>query len=116
MDNRVHFAISVLVVTILGILGAGVVKASSHRPSGRSSNTSVVEQHGQDGQVPVPEFLGYAGDVLTYHYSVTRQGQNTLESILTPSNVNSTDFGKVNFFAVNGKVDAQPLYVIGSPA
>ena len=115
MDNRVHFAISVLVVTILGILGAGIIKASSHRPSGRSSNTSVVEQHGQDGQVPVPGFLGYAGDVLTYHYSVTRQGQNTLESVLTPANVNSTNFGKINFLTLDGKVDAQPLYVYRLP-
>ena len=115
MDNRVHFAISVLVVTILGILGAGVIKASSHRPSGRSSNTSVVEQHGQDGQVPVPGFLGYAGDVLTYHYSMTRQGQNTLESVLTPANVNSTNFGKINFLTLDGKVDAQPLYVYRLP-
>ncbi len=56
---------------------------------------------------------GAAVNVLTYHYDPTRQGQNTSETILTTSNVNSTDFGKVNFFAVNGKVDAQPLYVSG---
>ncbi len=115
MDNRVHFAVSVLVVTILGILVTEVTKASSHRPSGRSSNTSVVEQQGQDGQVPDPGFLGYAGDVLTYHYSVTRQGQNTLESVLTPANVNSTNFGKINFLTLDGKVDAQPLYVYRLP-
>jgi hypothetical protein len=52
-------------------------------------------------------------DVLTYHYDPTRQGQNTSETILTPSNVTSSSFGKVNFFTVNGKVDAQPLYVSG---
>jgi hypothetical protein len=52
-------------------------------------------------------------DVLTYHYDPTRQGQNTAETVLTPSNVNSAGFGKVNFFTVNGKVDAQPLYVSG---
>ena len=33
------------------------------------------------------------------------------EIILTPSNVNSTSFGKVGFFSVDGKVDAQPLYL-----
>ena len=33
------------------------------------------------------------------------------EIILTPSNVNSSSFGKVGFFSVDGKVDAQPLYL-----
>src|ERR1700687_2470838 len=31
--------------------------------------------------------------------------------ILTPGNVNSTKFGKIGFFPVDGKVDAQPLYL-----
>ena len=60
-------------------------------------------------------FIGYAGDVLTYHYTASRQGQNTLESVLTPFNVNSTSFGKTGFFTVDGKVDAQPLYVYKLP-
>jgi hypothetical protein len=54
---------------------------------------------------------GYPGDVVTYHYNPARQGQNTLETILTPANVNFNSFGKINFFATDGKVDAQPLYV-----
>lgn len=33
------------------------------------------------------------------------------ETILTPSNVNSTSFGKLALFSVDAKVDAQPLYV-----
>ncbi len=49
-------------------------------------------------------------DVLTYHYDITRQGVTSQETILTPSNVNSSSFGKVSFFSVDGKVDAQPLY------
>jgi len=60
-------------------------------------------------------FIGYAGDVVTYHYTVTRQGLNFLESTLTPSNVNSNSFGKINFFTVDGKVDAQPLYLYRLP-
>jgi outer membrane protein assembly factor BamB len=31
--------------------------------------------------------------------------------VLTPANVDSHDFGKVGFFPVDGRVDAQPLYV-----
>ena len=50
-------------------------------------------------------------DVSTYHYDNARTGQNQNESTLTPANVNSNSFGKLNFFSVDGKVDAQPLYV-----
>ena len=50
-------------------------------------------------------------DVVTYHYDNLRTGQNTQETILTPANVNSTQFGKLGEFAVVGKVDAQPLYL-----
>ena len=54
-------------------------------------------------------------DVTTYHYDNTRQGLNARETILTPANVNQTTFGKVGFFAVDGKVDAQPLYLNALP-
>src|SRR5262249_16364056 len=50
-------------------------------------------------------------DVITYHYDNGRSGQNLNESILTPANVNITKFGKLGTFAVDGKVDAQPLYL-----
>jgi hypothetical protein len=49
--------------------------------------------------------------VLTYHNDVARTGQNLEEKILTPGNVNSTSFGKLGFLAVDGLVDAEPLYV-----
>src|SRR6267378_1571822 len=54
----------------------------------------------------------YSGvDVLTYHYDNQRAGQNLNETALTPANVNSTKFGKLGEFAVDGRVDAQPLYL-----
>ena len=49
--------------------------------------------------------------VLTYHNDAARTGQNLEEKILTPSNVNFNDFGKVAFLNVDGLVDAEPLYV-----
>ncbi|PYU57082.1 MAG: pyrrolo-quinoline quinone [Acidobacteria bacterium] len=50
-------------------------------------------------------------DVITYHYDNSRSGQNLSETALTPANVNSTKFGKLGEFVVDGKVDAQPLYL-----
>jgi len=49
-------------------------------------------------------------DVLTYHNDIARTGQNLAESILTTSNVASATFGKIGFYSVDGRVDAQPLY------
>ena len=50
-------------------------------------------------------------DVVTYHYDNLRTGQNLKETILTLANVNSTKFGKLGAFTVDGLVDAQPLYL-----
>jgi len=50
-------------------------------------------------------------DVMTYHYDNGRSGQNLNETALTLTNVNSTKFGKLGEFAVDGKVDGQPLYL-----
>ena len=50
-------------------------------------------------------------DVLTYHNDLARTGQNLRENLLAPTNVNVSDFGKLFVILVDGKVDAQPLYV-----
>jgi hypothetical protein len=50
-------------------------------------------------------------DVTTYHYDNMRTGQNVKETTLTPAVVNQTKFGKIGSFNVDGRVDAQPLYL-----
>ena len=51
--------------------------------------------------------------VTTYQYDNYRSGANPHETILTPSNVNPSQFGRKRVFPVTGYVYAQPLYVPG---
>src|SRR5271155_1103489 len=50
-------------------------------------------------------------NVLTAHNDIARTGQNLNETILTPSNVNPTQFGKLFSMPVSGVISTQPLYV-----
>lgn len=50
-------------------------------------------------------------DVVTYHLDLARTGWYRNETVLRPSNVSSTTFGKLGFLTVDGKVDGQPLFL-----
>jgi len=52
-------------------------------------------------------------NVLTWHNDSARSGVNPNETVLAPTNVNQTDFGKLFEIPVDGQVFAQPLYVSG---
>jgi len=52
-----------------------------------------------------------AAQVLTSQYDNLRTGAILTETILTPANVNAAGFGKLFYFAVDGDVYAQPLFL-----
>ncbi|HST17662.1 MAG TPA: LamG-like jellyroll fold domain-containing protein, partial [Gaiellaceae bacterium] len=52
----------------------------------------------------------YAG-TLTFHNDNMRDGENLNETVLTPANVNSTTFGKLFSYPLDGLTQASPLYV-----
>jgi hypothetical protein len=54
---------------------------------------------------------GGSTDVVTHHYDISRSGVNSTETLLTTTNVNSTTFGKVGEFAVDGQIDGQALFL-----
>lgn len=52
-----------------------------------------------------------AASVTTYHYDNYRTGWNQNETILNPTNVNSSSFGLLQTVTLDQQVDAQPLVV-----
>lgn len=64
--------------------------------------------HAPNPGVPAPNSTI---DVVTYHNDLSRTGQNLQETVLTLSNVNSSNFGRLFAMTVDGVIDAEPLYL-----
>ncbi len=96
------------VVCVLSLVCAVGCSSGNSSSSTTSTGGSGGGNGGGGGGGTTPAF-----QVLTYHDDNTRSGQNTQETTLTTSNVVTATFGKVGFYSVDGKVDAEPLYVPG---
>ena len=79
--------------------------------------TSTINIQGQSGSLSHSASLSITvtvptgNNAMTYHYDNARTGLNPNETILNPGNVHSSTFGKINLISVDGKVDAEPLYL-----
>jgi hypothetical protein len=75
-------------------------------------SNSVTNITSNSATLTVNAVLTSAGtDVTTYHNDVARTGQNTTETKLTQANVTSAAFGLLHNLSVDGRVDAEPLYL-----
>ena len=77
---------------------------------GGSAASTSSSQSSSSPPTPVPQPTVHT-DVATYRDDIGRTAANLTESVLTPANVNSSSFGLLRVLAVDGKVDAQPLYL-----
>lgn len=92
--------------------GGGSSGSGASSSSGQSSSQSSSESQSSSGsQSSGGTQPTSRTNVLTYKNDVMRTGQNLTESVLTPSNVNSATFGLLRNLMVDGKVDAEPLYL-----
>jgi hypothetical protein len=88
--------------TTLGDSGSSFAVVVTNASGGTTSRTATLT---------VTSGAAAGTDVLTYKNDLSRSGQNLTETTLTPTNVSSSTFGLLRNLAVDGKVDAQPLYV-----
>jgi hypothetical protein len=88
---------------------------SSFQVTVTNGSGSVTSSQAKLNVAATPPPAGVTTDITTYKYDLNRSGLNQTESNLTLANVNSSNFGLLRALAVDGRVDAQPLYLSQLP-
>ncbi len=98
--------------TVGSITGSGFYSAPRTLGSYTVTATSAaLPTYAVNASVTVVNAPPGTASVLTYHNDDVRDGVNATEAVLTTSNVNQQQFGKLFAFPVDGQIYAQPLYV-----
>ncbi len=124
--NPVHFIAAASTTCSSGISAIGIYSAPNNRVylvngstldtflplSPGTYTTTVQEWDNCGGSLSTNVPITVSGTAAyTYQYNNQRTGANTFETTLTPSNVNSTSFGKKFSYSVDAYIMGQPLYV-----
>ncbi len=104
--------IAVLVALSLWLIacGGGAVQVTGATHSGAPTSVTAPSPPAPAPPSPAAQPTSRT-DVTTYKNDLSRSGQNLSESVLTPANVGSSSFGLLRTLPVDGRVDAQPLYL-----
>lgn len=80
-------------------------------PAGNSTHTISATDGTNNASATV--WVSGVSSIATYKYDVRRSGANPQETVLTPSNVTSSTFGKLFRYPVDGNIIGQPVYQAG---
>jgi hypothetical protein len=80
-------------------------------PSSAGQHTITASDGTSSGTATV--WVSTVQGVYNYKYDAVQSGANTQERALTPALVNSSNFGKLATYSVDGNVLGQPLYMAG---
>jgi hypothetical protein len=103
--------------TVDGIVGgsssSGTITASGLYSPPQNTGTHTVTATTSQNQASATVYISNYPGTYTYHNDNLRTGQNSNETVLSPSNVNPAQFGKLFSYSIDGIAFASPLYVAG---
>jgi chitodextrinase len=94
-----------------GSTAAGTITAAGLYTPPTSQGTHTVSATLSSQSASATVYITNYPGTFTHHNDNLRTGQNTKETVLTPGNVNQTQFGKLFTYTLDGIAFASPLYV-----